>query len=50
VLVQRTLKGAAFLRDMRGIMQQAEQTAREAPPPPAEVVNDPAASAPRRVG
>lgn len=32
VLVQRTLKGAAFLRDMRTIMQAAEQTAREAPP------------------
>jgi DNA-binding MarR family transcriptional regulator len=29
VLVQRTLKGAAFLRDMRGIMTEAEQTARE---------------------
>jgi DNA-binding MarR family transcriptional regulator len=32
VLVQRTLKGAAFLRDMRSIMQAAEQTARESPP------------------
>jgi DNA-binding MarR family transcriptional regulator len=31
VLVQRTLKGAAFLRDMRSIMAQAEQQAREAP-------------------
>lgn len=31
VLVQRTLKGAAFLRDMRGIMVTAEQTARKAP-------------------
>jgi DNA-binding MarR family transcriptional regulator len=31
VLVQRTLKGAAFLRDMRSIMAQAEQEAREAP-------------------
>ncbi|WP_439595438.1 MarR family transcriptional regulator [Falsiroseomonas sp.] len=29
VLVQRTLKGAAFLRDMRSIMTVAEQTARE---------------------
>lgn len=32
VLVQRTLKGAAFLRDMRNIMAQAEQQARENPP------------------
>ncbi len=29
VLVQRTLKGAAFLRDMRSIMTAAEQTAHE---------------------
>lgn len=29
VLVQRTLKGAAFLRDMRSIMTAAEQTAQE---------------------
>ncbi|NKE45202.1 MarR family transcriptional regulator [Roseomonas frigidaquae] len=29
VLVQRTLKGASFLRDMRSIMTAAEQTARE---------------------
>ena len=32
VLVQRTLKGASFLRDMRSIMAQAEQTARESAP------------------
>jgi DNA-binding MarR family transcriptional regulator len=32
VLVQRTLKGAAFLRDMRSIMAQAEHDAREASP------------------
>jgi DNA-binding MarR family transcriptional regulator len=31
VLVQRTLKGAAFLRDMRSIMGQADQQARENP-------------------
>lgn len=30
VLVQRTLKGAAFLRDLRAIMTTAEQQAREA--------------------
>jgi DNA-binding MarR family transcriptional regulator len=30
VLVQRTLKGAAFLRDMRGIMAEANATARKA--------------------
>lgn len=29
VLVQRTLKGASFLRDLRGIMAVAEQAARE---------------------
>ncbi len=29
VLVQRTLKGAAFLRDMRGIMAEANATARK---------------------
>jgi DNA-binding MarR family transcriptional regulator len=29
VLVQRTLKGAAFLRDMRSIMTAAEQTAQD---------------------
>ncbi|MDO9502390.1 MarR family transcriptional regulator [Falsiroseomonas sp.] len=29
VLVQRTLKGAAFLRDMRSIMTVAEQTAQD---------------------
>ena len=32
VLVQRTLKGASFLRDMRSIMAQAEQTMRESAP------------------
>ena len=36
VLVQRTLKGAAFLRDLRSIMAQAEQQARENPPQPTE--------------
>lgn len=41
VLVQRTLKGASFLRDMRGIMAGAEQTARHTP---AE------ADAPRKAG
>ncbi len=30
VLVQRTLKGAAFLRDMRGIMTEANATVRKA--------------------
>jgi len=32
VLVQRTLKGAAFLRDMKSIMVAAEQAARDAAP------------------
>jgi DNA-binding MarR family transcriptional regulator len=41
VLVQRTLKGAAFLRDMRSIMQSAEQASREAP-----AVTEAAAEAP----
>jgi len=48
VLVQRTLKGAAFLRDMRSIMAGAEQQARENPPQ-LETGNDPTA-APRRAG
>ncbi len=30
VLVQRTLKGTAFLRDLRGIMAEAQTTARKA--------------------
>ena len=33
VLVQRTLKGAAFLRDLRSIMNEATSTQRKAPPP-----------------
>ncbi len=48
VLVQRTLKGAAFLRDLRSIMTQADEHAREAP-----VVTEPAAEgaqASRRAG
>jgi DNA-binding MarR family transcriptional regulator len=45
VLVQRTLKGAAFLRDMRSIMGQAEQQARENPPQ-GEATGDPS----RRAG
>ncbi|WP_270936902.1 MarR family transcriptional regulator [Falsiroseomonas oryzae] len=47
VLVQRTLKGAAFLRDMRSIMAGAEQQARENPPQ-ADAAGD--ANAPRRAG
>ena len=31
VLVQRTLKGSAFLRDLRGIMTEAATTTRKAP-------------------
>jgi hypothetical protein len=30
VLVQRTLKGTAFLRDLRSIMAEAQTTARKA--------------------
>ena len=33
VIVQRTLKGTAFLRDMRQIMVEAEAVVREMPPP-----------------
>jgi DNA-binding MarR family transcriptional regulator len=44
VLVQRTLKGAAFLRDLRSIMAQAEQESRENPAQAAE------ADASRRAG
>ncbi len=43
VLVQRTLKGAAFLRDMRSIMDQA---AREAP----QGTDNPAEGSARRAG
>ena len=32
VIVQRTLKGTAFLRDMRQIMVEAEAVVREMPP------------------
>ena len=48
VIVQRTLKGTAFLRDMRQIMVEAEAVVREMPPP-AEVANaDTAAAAAAR--
>lgn len=33
VLVQRTLKGAAFLRDLRGIMNEASTGSKKAPAP-----------------
>ncbi len=36
VLVQRTLKGAAFLRDLRSIMSEASSTSRKAAAGPAE--------------
>ena len=36
VLVQRTLKGAAFLRDLRGIMTEASTGAKKAPAPAPE--------------
>jgi len=45
VLVQRTLKGAAFLRDMRNIMVGAEQQARENPPQISAEVVDPSRKA-----
>src|SRR6202044_2212322 len=34
VLVQRTLKGAAFLRDLRGIMNEASTGSKKVPVPP----------------
>jgi DNA-binding MarR family transcriptional regulator len=36
ILVQRTLKGAAFLRDLRSIMGDAASAAKKAPAPTAE--------------
>src|SRR3954454_9289476 len=36
ILVQRTLKGAAFLRDLRSIRGGAAGSAKKAPPPAAE--------------
>src|SRR3954451_3627245 len=36
ILVQRTLKGAAFLRDLRTIMGEAATSAKKAPPPATE--------------
>ena len=38
VLVQRTLKGTAFLRDLRGIMAEAQVTARKAAAEPMKKV------------
>jgi len=43
VLVQRTLKGTAFLRDLRGIMAEAQTTARKA------MAGEPAAAAKKAV-
>jgi hypothetical protein len=34
--VQRTLKGAAFLRDLRGIMNEASTGSKKAPAPAAK--------------
>jgi DNA-binding MarR family transcriptional regulator len=34
ILVQRTIKGAAFLRDLRSILDEAAETVAKAPPPP----------------
>jgi len=45
VIVQRTLKGTAFLRDMRQIMVEAETHTREMPPVAAEAANTDAAAA-----
>jgi len=39
VIVQRTLKGTAFLRDMRQIMSEAETTTHEMPAVANEAAN-----------
>ncbi len=39
ILVQRTLKGTAFLRDMRQIMVEAEQNTRDMPAATGEAAN-----------
>jgi DNA-binding MarR family transcriptional regulator len=44
ILVQRTLKGAAYLRDLRSIMGEAAATARRLPSPAHEPVHRRAAS------
>ena len=36
ILVQRTLKGAAFLRDLRSIMSEASAAAKKTPQPAGE--------------
>ena len=45
VLVQRTLKGAAFLRDLRGIMNEASSTTRKGGASVGEAASRKAASA-----
>ncbi len=51
ILVQRTLKGTAFLRDMRQIMTEAEQNTRDMPAAAAEAANaEAAAGASRKAG
>jgi DNA-binding MarR family transcriptional regulator len=45
ILVQRTLKGAAFLRDLRSIMGEAASTAKKATSPGHETANRRTASA-----
>lgn len=49
ILVQRTLKGTAFLRDMRQIMVEAEQVTRDMPVATAEAANAEAGAA-RKAG
>ena len=53
ILVQRTLKGTAFLRDMRQIMTEAEQNTRDMPVSTEPANGETAAAAPaspRKVG
>lgn len=50
ILVQRTLKGTAFLRDMRQIMAEAEQIPREMPVTTDVANGDTAPAAVRKAG
>jgi DNA-binding MarR family transcriptional regulator len=50
ILVQRTLKGTAFLRDMRQIMVEAEQNTRDMPAASGEAANVEAATGSRKAG
>jgi flagellar hook assembly protein FlgD len=50
ILVQRTLKGTAFLRDMRQIMVEAEQNTRDMPAASGEAANGEPTGSSRKAG